>query len=199
MQTFTLGPGGWLRCLVARNPLVRLSDRVEALAILLILLLSVLAVPVAGAFGTAIDDSLTRRYEMERATRQVVTATVTDDSMLAPQAYAKQFVTPVRWIVDGIGHDGEFRTDHMTTGEQMSIWVDTRGEPTSHPLPDEAAATEAVVTGFGLWFTAVGVLAAAYTVLRSRLNRSRRAAWDRALEDLADGGGRSDCRHEKGH
>ena len=46
MQTFTLGLGVWFQRLVARNPLVRSSDRVETIAVLLIVALAVLAIPV---------------------------------------------------------------------------------------------------------------------------------------------------------
>lgn len=195
MQTFTLGLGSWMRCLVARNPLVRGSDRVEAVAVLVVVLVSLLSVPVVGAVGTATNDSLTRHYAMARATRHEVTATVTEDSLLAPLSYERPFLTPVRWTYDGAERTGKIRTHRMKSGEATSIWVDADGELTSPPLPDEAAATEAVMTGFGLWIAAVGVSSAAFTALRLRLNRSRAAAWDRALEDLADNGGRSDHRY----
>jgi hypothetical protein len=42
-----------------------------------------------------------------------------------------------------------------------------------------------------LWFAAVGVATAAWTVLRIRLDRLRYADWDRELDDLADNGGRT--------
>lgn len=195
MQTFTLGLGSWMRCLVGKNPLVRGSDRVEAMAVLVAVLVSLLSVPVVGAVATATNDSLTRHYAVERATRHQVTATVTEDSLLAPLSYERPFLTPVRWTFDGAERTAKIRTHRMRAGAQTSIWVDAKGEPTSAPLPDDAAATEAVVTGFGLWFAAVGVSSAAFTVLRLRLNRSRAAAWDRALEDLVDNGGRSDQRY----
>ena len=62
---------------------------------------------------------------------------------------------------------------------------------TVKPLTDQDAATEAAVTAFGLWFAAVGVATAAWTVLRIRLDRMRYADWDRELDDLADSGGRT--------
>ena len=49
MQTFTLLPQRWWVVRVfGRNPLVRLSDRVGVLLVLLALVVSIIAAPVAG-------------------------------------------------------------------------------------------------------------------------------------------------------
>lgn len=191
MHMFTLGLGSWWRCLRGRNPLVRVSDRVEAATGLLVIVVALLAAPVAGAMGTAAHDSLVHRYAADRAARQQVAATVTADSTLAPLAYEEPFLTPVRWEFARAVHTAEVRTYHMKAGEHVTIWIDTKGDRIAKPLTDDNAATQAVVTGFGLWFAAVGVASAIWTVLRLRLNRSRSAAWDRALDDLADNGGRT--------
>ena len=191
MEEFTIGLGSRLRCLTARNPLVRASDRVEAAGLLVVFTVALLVAPVAGATGTAAYDSLAHRYAGDRAARQQVTATVTDDSAAAPQVYEEPFLTPIRWEYAGAVHTAEARTAQMKAGEQLSLWIDTRGDQTTKPLTNENAATEAVVTGFGLWFASVGVTSAAWTVLRLRLNQSRYADWDRELDDLADDGGRT--------
>ncbi len=191
VHVFTVGFGSWSRRLSGRNPLVRVSDRIEAVAILLVVAVALLAAPIAGAVGTAVHDSLVHRYASDRASRQQVTATVTADGALEPRAYEEPFLTPIRWNFAGVAHTAEVRSYHMKAGEQLSIWVDTTGDRTTKPLTDENAATQAVVTGFGLWFAAVGAASAIWTVLRLRLNRSRYAAWDRELDDLADNGGRT--------
>jgi hypothetical protein len=191
MQTFTPSLGSWLRRLSARNPLVRTSDRIEAAAMLLVFVVALLATPVAGALGTATYDNLTDRFAADRLNRQEVTATATDDSILAPRAYEEPFLTPIRWQFAGNDYTEEVRTYRMKAGEQLTIWIDTEGNRTKKPLTDENAATEAVVTAFGLWFATVGVAAAAWTILRIRLNRLRYAGWDRELDDLADNGGRT--------
>ena len=55
MLTFTLDPRRWpLMCAFWRNPLVHVTDRLEALVILLAIVVSLLAAPVAGAVGTAV-------------------------------------------------------------------------------------------------------------------------------------------------
>ena len=57
MQTFTFDPRRWwVAPAVCRNPLVRRIDRVEPLAIMLAIVVSLLVIPVAGAVGTAVYD-----------------------------------------------------------------------------------------------------------------------------------------------
>ncbi len=126
--------------------------------------MALLAAPVAGALGTATYDNLTDRFAADRLNRQEVTATATDDSILAPRAYEEPFLTPIRWQFAGNDYTEEVRTYRMKAGEQLTIWIDTEGNRTKKPLTDENAATEAVVTAFGLWFATVGVAAAAWTM-----------------------------------
>jgi hypothetical protein len=191
MQSFTFGFGNWLRHLAAQSPLVRVVDRIEAGALLLIITVALVAAPIAGAIGTATHEKLARQYAVDRASRHTVTATATEDSNLVPQPYEEPFLTQIRWQAAGIEHTEEVRTYRMRTGDTMTIWVDTNGNPTHRPLTEGNAATEAVVTGFGLWFAAVGVAGAAWTLLRLRLNRARSAFWDRELAHLADNDGRT--------
>jgi hypothetical protein len=57
-QTFTVRLPAWRICaLFRRNPLVRASHRVEALVLAVVVMVSLLAIPVAAAFGTAVYDS----------------------------------------------------------------------------------------------------------------------------------------------
>jgi len=191
MQVFTLSVGRWLRSLTAQNPLVRLTDRLEAAALLLIVTMALLAAPIAGAVGTATYDSLAHRYAVDRASRDRIVAKVTGDSDLAPVAYEEPFLTPIRWEYRGSEHTGEIRTYRMAAGDTLNIWVDPSGERTTQPLTDQNAASEAVVTGFGLWFSGVGIAVAAWLMFRLRLNRLRYAAWDRELDNLAGNGGRT--------
>ncbi|GAA2777033.1 hypothetical protein [Mycolicibacterium pallens] len=59
MQTFTLTTGRWLQRLIGRNPIVRGSDRLEAGALVVVLIVALLALPLAGAVGTAVFDART--------------------------------------------------------------------------------------------------------------------------------------------
>lgn len=192
MQTFTLGLGSWLRRLAVRHPLVRASDRIEAVAGLIVVLVALVAVPVAGAVGTAVHDSLVHTFAADRISKHEVVATVTHPSSLDPQPYDKPFVTSIQWQFGGRVLTADVRTsDSMKAGQQQMIWVDSAGNRTGKPLTDQNAATEAVVVAVGLWLAVAGTAAGAWAVLRMRLDRSRYADWDRELDDLADNGGRT--------
>jgi hypothetical protein len=52
METFTLSLGRcWIIRAVGRNPLVRTSDRVEALILILVFATALVVTPVAGTIG----------------------------------------------------------------------------------------------------------------------------------------------------
>jgi hypothetical protein len=70
MQTFTIGMGHrWWIQIFRRNPLVRPSERVEVLALSFAVLLTVVAIPVAGAIGTFLHDARTRVYAEQAHSR----------------------------------------------------------------------------------------------------------------------------------
>jgi hypothetical protein len=191
METFTLGLGNWLRCVTGRNSLARVSDRLEAAALLLAVAVVLIAAAIAGAVGTAYHDSLAREYATDRASRHTIVATAMKDSVLAPESNEKSFLTTIRWDFLGREHEDEVRSDRMKMGDITTIWIDASGNRTTEPLTDGDAAIEAVLAAFTLWFTAMVVAATAWTLLRISLDRSRYAAWDRELDDLADNGGRT--------
>ncbi len=191
MQTFTFGLGLWFRRLLTRHPLVRLSDRIEAASLLLILVVALLAVPVAGAAGTAVHDDLVHSFAAQRAERQQIEATVLRDSRPAAQAYENPYVTPIQWQFNGATHTADVRTPKRKAGEHVSIWIDSGGNRTPQPPTDHDAAVQAVIAAMAVWSMAVGSTVTGWAVLRLRLDRSRYSAWDRDLDDLADNGGRT--------
>lgn len=190
MQTFTLRFGLWSR-LSRGNPLVRATDRLEAAATVLVVLLALLTVPVAGAIGTAVYDDLARTFAAERESRHEVDAVAVQASHVVPQPYERPHLTQIRWEFAGATHTEEIRTREMEAGERLTVWVDDAGNRV-HPVPtDEDAAAQAVIAALAFWAAVVGAAAAAWVLLRMRLNRLRFQAWDRALDDLADNGGRT--------
>lgn len=190
MQTFTLGLGVWLRRLVSRSPLIRLTDRVEAAVVALIVTASVLAIPIAGAVGTAEYDRLAHAYAAERLTHRTVDATVVRDSRSAPQPYEKPYLTDVSWNVAGVARTAEIRSYRMSAGDQVTISIDESGQLVDEVQTDEDAATQAVVVALGVWSAVSGFGLATWLLLRLRLDQLRFAGWDRDLDDLADNGGR---------
>ncbi|MGH3677775.1 MAG: hypothetical protein ACRDU5_18985 [Mycobacterium sp.] len=76
LETFTVRLPRWpIFGLLSRNPLVRRSDRIEALVLALAVVVLLLAVPVAAAVGTVVHDSRRDVYAEQAQTRHVVTAT----------------------------------------------------------------------------------------------------------------------------
>ena len=185
MQTFTLGLGVWFQRLVARNPLVRSSDRVENIAVLLIVALTVLAIPVAGAAGTALHDDLARQFAAQRSERTELRATAVSDSTSVSQASGTSFRTQIQWQFAGTTHTDSVRTADLHAGDPVNIWVDRDGQRVPAPLTDDEAVSQAVVAALTGWLAVAGTGAGAWALLRHRLDRARYAEWDRALDDLA--------------
>lgn len=188
MQTFTLGLGVWVHRLLARNPLVRRSDRVETFAILLTVVAAVLTIPLAGAIGTAVHGDLVQKFATHRAERTTVQAVAMHDSVAAGQVADQSFRTQIRWEFGGSVHTGTVRTVELAAGAPVTIWIDDDGDRVPAPLTDEDAASQAVVTAVTIWITVVGVAVGGWALLRYRLDRARYADWDRGLDDLTGGG-----------
>jgi hypothetical protein len=176
---------------MSRNPLVRFSDRIEAIAMLLVLTALFLAVPFVGAFGTAMYDSRADTFAADRLSLHTVHATATQDSAMAGWPCDQPFRTTVQWQFDGTVHTDEWRSSTwMKAGDKQEIWIDDNGNHASAPRSDQDAATQAIVAAFGLWFALAGAGAVVWALLRIRLDRSRHAAWDRELSELADDHGK---------
>lgn len=190
MQTFTLRFGLWNR-LSPGNPLVRGTDRIEAAATILVVLLVLLAVPVAGAIGTAVYDDLGRTFAAERPSRHEVDAVAVRSNDVVSQASERPHLTEIRWEFAGTTHTDEIRTGEMEAGERLTVWVDGFGNR-APPVPtDEDVAAQAVIAALAFWAAVAGSATAAWVLLRMRLDRLRFRAWDSELDDLADNGGRT--------
>src|SRR5690349_14167589 len=121
METFTLNlnAGSWLRRLVPHSTLVRTTDRIEAAAVLLVLLVALLAVPVVCAVGTTRYDSQAHAYAAQRLTSHEIDATMTQDSTPSRMPYQKTFLTPVQWQFAGRQHTATIATQaKMNHGDQ---------------------------------------------------------------------------------
>ncbi|ORA34875.1 Rv1733c family protein [Mycobacterium aquaticum] len=189
METFTLNAGTWIRRLATHGPLVRTSDRVEAAVAFLVLILVLLAVPVAGALGTTAYDTRVHEYAAQRLTSHRIDAITTDDSSPSKMRYQDAYVTQVQWQFAGKQYIDTIRTPvRLKPGDHKSIWVDAAGNRTVAPLTDHDAAIDAVGIAIASWLAVAGAGAAMLVVVRSQANRHRYAGWDRELEDLADNG-----------
>ncbi|WP_019970610.1 hypothetical protein [Mycobacterium sp. 141] len=189
METFTLSPGTWILRLATRNALIRTSDRIEAAAAFLVLILVLLAVPVAGAMGTTTYDSRVHEYAAQRLTSHHIDAVATDHSSPDKERHQDDFVTPVQWLWAGQQHINTIQTTtNMKPGDREPIWVDAAGNQTVAPPTDRDAAVDAATLAISSWLVVASTGAAVLTVVRNRVDRRRYAEWDRELQELAENG-----------
>ena len=189
MDTFTMRVPRW-RCvrLFGRNPLIRPSDRVEALVLALAVVVVLLAAPIAAAVGTAVYDSRRHVYAEQAQIRRTVTATVIGDSV-ALNPPTKTMTVPARWFAAGAEHTGAVKTRQpVKFGDQIGIWVDQNGSQVGPPM--RTAVHEAVAAALAIWLGVVIAAAALFGGSRAALNRLRHARWQYGCDNLAgDAGG----------
>ena len=184
-ETFTVRLPPWpIFGLFHRNPLLRGTDRIEALAMAVAVIVLLLAVPVAAAVGTAVHDSRRDVYAEQHHTRHLVTATITDDT--AAQNISQTTVTMAgRWSAAGEEHTGAVTAQSTTKpGDQFAIWVDDNGAATDEPTPTTRAGVDAVTAALFVWAGVTAAVAILLAGTRTVCDRIRAIRWQHALDTL---------------
>ena len=158
----------WSIVLFGRNPLVRTSDWVEALVLVLTVFVSLLAVPIACAVGTAVHDSHQQLYAEQAQTRHTVTATVTDDNAAQQDSPTNMITVRDRWSGAGVNNDGS---------------------PADTPTSSSRAAVDAVRAAVATWLTVATAAAVPFALTRIVLDRVRNKAWQLGIDNLVGGDG----------
>ena len=190
MDTFTVRVPRWpiLLRLTGRDPLVRTTDRIEALVFVLAVAVSLLAAPIAAAVGTAVYDSNRHIYAEQAHTRRTVTATVTD---VPASQISRTGTTTVsaRWTAGGTEHTDTVKAPSTTrTGDTIEIWVDNNGTQVPAPTPTTRAAAEAAMGSLVIWICVAAIAATLFTATRSVCDRIRFTRWQHDLDNLVDNG-----------
>lgn len=168
--------------LQGRNPLVRASDRVEALILVLAVAVSLLTVPIAAAVGTAIHDSRSRLYAEQAQTRRTVAATIIADSDRENPS-SRTVMVPARWFAAGAEHTGDVIAKQPTkVGDEIEIWVDNAGSAIGQPMM--TALGEAVASAMAIWCAVTLSAAALFAAARIALDRGRYSSWQRDFDTL---------------
>jgi hypothetical protein len=192
METFTLDPRSWLIGRVfGRNPLLRRTDRIEALTTLVVLAVSLIAIPVAGVVGDEVYGARYHVYAQEAGARHTVMATVTDTSPTLG-ADSGTIVVQARWPVAAGERAGTF--EHrapVKLGDRIEMWVDKDGNPVRPPTPTWHAVGDAVGTAMAVLLILAVAMASLVTGVHSRLDRVRDAEWEREIRCLQEDGGRT--------
>ena len=189
METFTIDPRRWrIGRIFGRNPLLRRADRVEAVVMLVALLASLIAIPLAGVVGAVAYGARAHLYAQEAQQRHLVTGPAADAKRTDPGTAAAR----AGWPATVGKRTGTLQPSTPAgTGESTELWVDKDGMPSPPPTP----TWHAVADGLGIavataLMVALGI-ASLVAGVRSRLDRTRDAQWDRELRSLVDGGGRA--------
>ena len=190
MDTFTVRLPRWpvLLRLAGRDPLVRTTDRIEALVLVLAVVVSLLAAPITAAVGTAVYDSSRQAYAEQSHTRYTVAATVTD--VPATQIVRTGTTTvSARWTAVGAEHTGAVKAPSTAkSGDPVEIWVDNTGEQVPAPTPTSRAAVEAATGALVIWICVAAIAATLFTVTRAVCDRIRFTGWQHDLDSLVGNG-----------
>ncbi|HEU5030037.1 MAG TPA: hypothetical protein VFV01_34355 [Spirillospora sp.] len=170
------------RCGLEHNELRRHIDRVQRLiGFGLLLLMLVVAPPLAFWAGTWSYHAGSNAERAERAQRHEVVATVTSTGGIGSSGdrYIHETVQ-ARWA----GTGGTTRTGTLPAwknakvGAHRTIWIDAKGDPTVRPRPhsrtvtDAAYASTAAVLGVGT------PILLAYVLVRRRCDHRRDEMWE---------------------
>jgi hypothetical protein len=190
--TFTVRLPRWpfLVRLWGRDPLVRTTDRVDAVILALAVVVSVLAVPIAAAAGTAVHDARRDHYAAQAADRSVVVATVTEVPTFSDGPPIGATTVQARWAAGGREYTGALAAPATAQiGDPVEIWVDnTNGAWVPEPASTTRAAFEAVTAGLLIWVGAAGSAVTLFVITRAACNRIRFARWQLGLDDLGGDG-----------
>ncbi|MFI9450787.1 hypothetical protein [Amycolatopsis sp. NPDC052450] len=183
----------WRRLHVGRNPLARSSDRLEAALVIGVVLLALLAVPIAVAIGSEAYEAGLRRAGEQAAERREATAVLVAD---APPAQARFDGVPVeetvkvhaRWSVPGGPvREGVVTVDPgLTTGKEIGIWLDAKGNAVEAPVTPSDVTGQGVGVGVTFWIVCVMLLTGVFLAGRSMLGRLRGAAWEREWRRVSE-------------
>ncbi|OCB56426.1 hypothetical protein A5722_14385 [Mycobacterium vulneris] len=183
---FTFGAGRcWIVRVLGANPMIRLTDRVEAVGAVLVIVMILTATAVAGAISTTVHDSRSHLYAQQAATRHTVQARVTGRSREVAQGTGRQFEAPARWPTPSGERSGSvFLSRPAESGNQVDIVVDSTGRQVPPPPPQWQAGVDAASIGVAVWLVSIGVIGLAASVAQQWLVRLRYRNWDDELRLL---------------
>lgn len=172
------------RAFPGRNPLATFGDRVEGAVLALGVVVSLLAVPVAGAVGSEIYATHESRVAAEQKSRTKVDAVLVEnapsmDGAASSEALIETTDATATWRTpDGLEREGVVRAPYgAEAGTSVRIWIDLSGEPTEPPMTNHGAAFNAIFSAVLLWGLIAGAMALLFGVVRFACMRVRLRWW----------------------
>ncbi len=188
METFTLDPCRWrIAWVFGRNPLLRRADRIEALATLVALIASLVAIPVAGVMVATVYSARDRAHAQETHSRHTVMAAVVNTRGLDQRSGT--VVVEATWPAAAGQRSGSFHhSSPVNVGERLEIWIDTDGNLVAPPSSARQAVDDAVAAGMATLIIMGVSITSLTSAVRSRLDRGREAQWESEIQSLQDDG-----------
>jgi hypothetical protein len=163
------------------NPLRRPSDRLEAWARLVLLVLAVLALPAAVGLGVRVAGALHEGAARSGTEHRAVTATLLSEPhlMAVPGHAGPLAIARVSWAMPG--HRERVGTAVVApsarTGDPTTVWVDPDDQLTSAPMSASDAVVLTGLSAVGAYLAGVGALVLLLIGLRRLLDQHRYRAW----------------------
>ncbi|MEJ2854060.1 MULTISPECIES: Rv1733c family protein [unclassified Saccharothrix] len=172
------------RVFPGRNPVARRGDRVEGAAVVAAVVVALLGLPVAAAFGSEAHAARAAQVREQQATRHEVPAVLTADAppvLPAGEGVIAMSSAPARWTAaDGSVRSGTVETvPGLPAGATVPIWVDTAGDPADPPLSAEGAVAGAIAVATVVWVLFAAVVGAVCVGLRLARNGINARSWAR--------------------
>jgi hypothetical protein len=185
-------PAAWRAGLARRlgldhNELRRMSDRIEAWVLLVLILAFVpLAVLATSAVARSVDNAGMRELRPGAPLRQVAAVLLPGNpgEGSSPTGSAWSF-EPARWTVGGVSHTGDVPVAPGTpAGTSIPLWVNKAGQPQPPPLTPAQVTARASLAAVATPPAVALLLWLAWRGLRWRLDRHRLARWGRAWSQV---------------
>ncbi|WP_024803608.1 hypothetical protein [Nocardia sp. BMG51109] len=174
----------WRTAPWARNPLLRVSDRLEGAFRVFAVLMALAAIPVSAAIGTARYTDAVLEIRAENAAKVEVAATISDDPVRVPAAadgaHESRFEATAQWARDGRADHAQVEVSRTgKRGDTISVWLGPDGRPTTPPLADGAAAWRGIGLALGVLVDVWVVDLAVVWLVAWLLGRRRAGEWAR--------------------
>ncbi|WP_433733897.1 Rv1733c family protein [Nocardia sp. CA-129566] len=168
------------------NPLMRASDRFEALVRMLAVAAMLVAIPIAGAVGTAGYTAAAARIIADNSAKVAVTGTISGEVKHTAIVSARSEMTeshaeaPVRWNQDGRSGTATIEApDTATRGDKVTVWLAPDGTPTRPPQRSSVAVGNGIEVGLAVLVEIWGAVLALVALIMWALGARRRAGWER--------------------
>jgi Trk-type K+ transport system membrane component len=176
----------WLLRALGRSPLVRATDRIEALAALMVAVVAVLAVPFASQASDDTYDAQMKIIDEQVRTRHSVEAVAVSGSNTTPGRYNRPGPVRAQWR-EGTQERTEMVNSPtiVNEGATLTVWLDNTG--TVVPPPDTPQLARSIAAGraWTVWLGTVAVTALLAYATKRGLDRLRALSWERELQLLA--------------